>query len=175
MIFKYLLLKSSKLSALSTRSVQFGDSLCTILKKLKTWQVENKLMSGDRYINNYILKTVDEKNDPLYRIVSIESSVPTALKKADFINTDEIGKFINPEAMKYCARVIQSELGINYNFHSLRHTHATMLLANGANVKDVQVRLGHNNIKTTLDIYTHTTEDPKSNTVDIFERINHIS
>ncbi|MDU3490987.1 MAG: tyrosine-type recombinase/integrase, partial [Clostridiales bacterium] len=71
-------------------------------------------------------------------------------------------------------RVIQSELGINYNFHSLRHTHATMLLANGANVKDVQVRLGHNNIKTTLDIYTHTTEDPKSNTVDIFERINHI-
>lgn len=131
-------------------------------------------MNGNKYTNNYILNTVYENNDPLYKIVSIESSVPTTFKKADFINTDEIGKFINPETMKYCARVIQSELGINYNFHSLRHTHATMLLANGANIKDVQVRLGHNNIKTTLDIYTQTTEDLKANTVDIFERINRI-
>jgi integrase len=37
-------------------------------------------------------------------------------------------------------------------FHDLRHTHATMLLAQGVHVKVISERLGHSNIKITLDI-----------------------
>lgn len=40
-------------------------------------------------------------------------------------------------------------------FHSLRHTHASMLLANGMDVKTVSERLGHANVSTTLSIYAH--------------------
>ncbi|AZV44875.1 integrase [Peribacillus asahii] len=40
-------------------------------------------------------------------------------------------------------------------FHDLRHTHATMLLAKGINVKVISERLGHSNIKVTLDTYSH--------------------
>lgn len=39
----------------------------------------------------------------------------------------------------------------------LRHTHATMLMKNGTNPKIVQERLGHSNINTTMDIYSHVT------------------
>jgi integrase len=39
----------------------------------------------------------------------------------------------------------------------LRHTHATLLLQAGINPKIVQERLGHSDIGTTLDIYTHVT------------------
>lgn len=53
----------------------------------------------------------------------------------------------------------------------LRHTHATMLLENGANIKDIQTRLGHTNISTTMDTYSHVTEKMKKNTVDILEKI----
>jgi integrase len=53
--------------------------------------------------------------------------------------------------------VIHYELGITFNFHSLRHTHATTLIKNGAKIKDVQERLGHANTETTLDTYTHST------------------
>lgn len=41
---------------------------------------------------------------------------------------------------------------------------------NGANPKDVQCRLGHANINTTLQTYTHDTEDMQNQSVDIFER-----
>lgn len=63
------------------------------------------------------------------------------------------------------------ELGIPFNFHALRHTHATMLLEGGANIKDIQKRLGHSRLSTTMDTYSHVTEKIQSETVDILEKI----
>ncbi len=40
-------------------------------------------------------------------------------------------------------------------FHDLRHTHATLLLKQGVNPKIVAERLGHSNIKITLETYSH--------------------
>ncbi len=40
-------------------------------------------------------------------------------------------------------------------FHDLRHTHASLLLAQGVNPKVVQERLGHSQISLTLDTYSH--------------------
>lgn len=40
-----------------------------------------------------------------------------------------------------------------YNFHSLRHFHASMLIADGANPKEVQVEMGHSSIQVTFDTY----------------------
>lgn len=52
------------------------------------------------------------------------------------------------------------------NIHSLRHTHATLLFESGASAKQVQTRLGHSSVKTTLDTYTHVGEDMSQKTVD---------
>lgn len=69
-------------------------------------------------------------------------------------------------------KVVNYELNIDFKFHSLRHTHATLLIQNGANIKDVQARLGHASIETTLDTYTHSTEDSSRNTTGLFEQIS---
>lgn len=57
------------------------------------------------------------------------------------------------------------------SFHGLRHTHATLLIFNGENIKVVSERLGHKNIIITLDTYTHIMDDMKNNTADLLDDI----
>lgn len=40
-------------------------------------------------------------------------------------------------------------------FHDLRHTCASILLKNGANMKEIQTWLGHSNYNTTANLYAH--------------------
>lgn len=68
------------------------------------------------------------------------------------------GGFIRPSDMsaifkEFCAS-IGVELADGESFHVLRHTHATQLLSNRVNPKEVQSRLGHSRIETTFG-YSH--------------------
>ncbi|WP_442805152.1 tyrosine-type recombinase/integrase [Streptococcus sp. XMC] len=48
--------------------------------------------------------------------------------------------------------------------HGFRYTHCSLLFA----IKEVQERLGHGNIQTTMDIYTHVTQKAKNEVADKF-------
>lgn len=50
--------------------------------------------------------------------------------------------------------------------HEIRHTVATLLKDSGVTPKDAQVILGHNDITTTLQIYTHASADSKVNAMN---------
>jgi Site-specific recombinase XerD len=53
--------------------------------------------------------------------------------------------------------------------HELRHSHASFLLNNGANVLAVSKRLGHSSIQTTLNIYAHLLSETEDKLIDIIE------
>lgn len=125
----------------SIRVITIGDSLVNLLKNWYNTQSENKIKYGLYYTNN------------------------------EFVCTKEDGSFLTPDSLKYISKIVNYELMIRFNFHSLRHTHATMLLENGAHIKAIQTRLGHSRISTTLDVYSHVTEKMNTATVDIFENI----
>lgn len=57
------------------------------------------------------------------------------------------------------------------SFHTLRHTHATILLAAGVHPKIVQERLGHSKISTTLDTYSHVIPGMQKAAVDVFNNM----
>lgn len=55
--------------------------------------------------------------------------------------------------------------------HGFRHTHASLLFEAGASMNEVKARLGHADINTTMNIYTHVTDDQKKDTTNKLVRL----
>ena len=55
--------------------------------------------------------------------------------------------------------------------HSLRHSHATMLIASGTDMKTVSARLGHTDIKITLNIYSHILKEMDNTASNNIEKL----
>lgn len=155
----------------SVRKIKIGDTLIRELREYKKYQIEQQLIYGEYYTQVYKKEEKDEKGNTIYRLVEIEKSVPVALPKANLIMRKENGQYSSTDSFKYAARVIHYDLGIKFNFHSLRHTHATKLIESGISPKAVQARLGHERIETTLQTYTHNTDAMEQGAVDVFENI----
>lgn len=54
--------------------------------------------------------------------------------------------------------------------YGLRHTNATILIANGVNVRDVAAHLGHAQTSTTMNIYAHALRDSEEKTASAFDQ-----
>lgn len=75
------------------------------------------------------------------------------------------GSFIGPRTMQHVSRVIHGKTGkFNYvdptwDYHTMRHTHASECVAAGMDPVSVQKRLGHKNLQTTYRYYIHETAE----------------
>ncbi|WP_242840866.1 site-specific integrase [Metaclostridioides mangenotii] len=132
----------------SYRIISIGDNLVKILREHKIYQKEMKLKLGEYYI---------DKDYPVPNMVC----------------TSDNGTFTKHTTLSTSMCIIaEKNLGFAFNFHMLRHTHASILIQSGVNPKDVQYRLGHSNISITLDTYTHTNEESRRKVADIFINYN---
>lgn len=90
-------------------------------------------------------------------------------KQLIFSNTKN--KFIIIPTVRLAIKQIAKKAGIHLiTTHGFRHTHATLLFASGLDIKQVQARLGHSNVQTTLNIYTHAIQDKQDKIGDEFAR-----
>lgn len=81
-----------------------------------------------------------------------------------FVVLPNPGRSIRARPLAYSAvdslfRRLSKKTGIKVTPHLLRHTHATELVRNGWKMAYVQKRLGHSNIQTTVNTYTHLTDE----------------
>lgn len=154
----------------SKRKIRFGETLYTILKDEKKRQLENELRYGEFYTIYYLANFTDEKGATRQRILPVQKGQAHGVNRYSFICVDENGEMTTSDSFKYCNRVIHHELHLAFDYHSLRHTHATKLIEAGANVKAVQERLGHKNIATTLNVYVHNTDAMAKDAAELFEQ-----
>ena len=152
----------------SIRTVLIGDALVKYLKKWKATQAQNTLASGQDYVVNYgtRIKEIEEN-------VCIVKAVPASAKSSvkniyNFICTSNSGSVIARPTLFSIGRRMKKR-GIDFNFHSLRHTQATLALEGGAPIKDIAARLG-DTVNTIGKVYTHDTVQMQQQTVDIIER-----
>ena len=88
----------------------------------------------------------------------------------DLVFPNTVGKPMNPSNLyRRDFRSLLAKAGLGdegFTFHSLRHTFATTLAASGVHPSTVQKMLGHKDIRMTLAIYTHATDDMQDGAVD---------
>ena len=79
-----------------------------------------------------------------------------------YIYTDVLGNRIKPDYLSSEFPKFLEKNGFRrIRFHDLRHSCASLLLANGVSIKEIQDWLGHSTFKTTADIYAHLDADSK--------------
>jgi integrase len=81
----------------------------------------------------------------------------TSRFKGEMVFTSPEGGVMDPDnfSSRDWARVLRRSKLKRIRFHDLRHTYASLLIAQGAHPKYIQVQLGHASIQTTLDRYGH--------------------
>lgn len=148
----------------SSRDLPIDSSLIALLRRTRKLQNENRLFYGQYYTDYYM----DEENN-----LGLTGRIPM-----NMIMRHENGEYITPRIMQHTSAVIHGKtpgdpdpIMPEFDFHSLRHTHGTELAEARVPVKEIQARLGHKNIQTTLDKYVHETETLVERTRDSLEQM----
>ena len=90
----------------------------------------------------------------------------TYKNKDNYIFTDEEGNLIKPDRVNRRFKKLLEDNGLKIiRFHDLRHSCATLLLALGHTLEEIQIWLGHSTIKTT-EIYANNIVLDKTTSAD---------
>ncbi|MCT9871761.1 tyrosine-type recombinase/integrase [Paenarthrobacter aurescens] len=112
------------------------------------------------------LKTEESKNPiPIPQNMCLELSVNHARWGSETLVTNEWGRAMSPHRLEHYFREARNAvkgLPEGFRFHDLRHYFASLLIAQGLDVKVVQKSLRHSSAKTTLDTYGHMWPDKEA-------------
>lgn len=124
----------------SHRTIKVPSSAILSLKQYREWQKKNSLTFG-RILHN---------NDPVF--------------------ANEEGKPMHPDSLtSWFSSFIKTTNLPQIHIHSLRHTNATLQIANGVSVTTVAGQLGHSNANTTTKVYAHAIQSAAAASADMMD------
>lgn len=110
----------------SIREIAIPEFIISLLEEYKLWYEEQKSIYGELWTNSDRL----------------------------FVQAD--GKPMHPSTISKWFVKYVGQIGLPViNFHGLRHTNASLLVAQNIDIAVISARLGHAQISTTLDFYVH--------------------
>ena len=142
---KYQLIEADRAKNKSSlRSLPLVGNFREKLLALKKQQKENRRICGNCYDTRYI----------------------------GYVFVDAMGKIFKPNRVTTNFHTILERNGLRpIRFHDLRHSCASLLLANDVPMKQIQEWLGHSDISTTANIYSHLDYRSKVSSANIMDKI----
>lgn len=90
----------------------------------------------------------------------------------DYVFTGKLGALLTPTNLSRYFREMLAEYGLRHiRFHDLRHSCASLLLANGISMKEIQDWLGHSSYSTTANIYAHLDSHSKNASANVIASV----
>ncbi len=141
---RVILLKDKTKNQSSYRTLPLVDDVIVLLKEHKKQIERNKKLCGNSYNKIYL----------------------------DYICVDSMGKLFRPEYVTDHFTLIMEknkDTLRRITFHGLRHSCASLLLAKGISMKEIQDWLGHSTYTTTANTYAHLEKNAKTKSANVLE------
>ena len=171
-LMSYTGLRQGEALALKWSDIDFENKKITVNK------------TAVRIKEKQTLQTPKTKNSK--RVISIDPTTLSILKswkkdqikiyfkngkhfdgEENFIFTSQRAEWVHiHNFIRYFKRFIADHKLKSITPHGLRHTHASLLFSAGVEPKNISDRLGHSTVQITLDLYTHITEEQRTDTVE---------
>ena len=96
-------------------------------------------------------------------------------EKTDYLIWNGFGEPINPQALSSRLTRHEEKYGLPHvTLHGLRHTYASLLNASGVDMSRISRELGHSNLTTTANIYTHIFQDASQSSKGIAQTVDNL-
>lgn len=126
----------------SVRYIELGDNILQLLNEYRDWQNAYISQMGEKW----------QGTDRLFTAIN-----------GNHIHPDTPNKILQKVLTKYNLPKI--------SFHELRHTYASIMNYNGIDAKTISELLGHANANISLNVYTHSFENKKRESANVFDNL----
>lgn len=174
-------LRRSEVLGLKWDAIDFNNNTITIRHTITTFKVDGKqvTVASDTTKTKSSMRTLPLV--PLFRerLLALKaeqqenqrlSGRSYDMRYIDYICVDEIGDLTAPNYITGAFPKLLERNGLRrIRFHDLRHSCASMLLANGVAMKQIQEWLGHSDFSTTANIYAHLDYNSKLSSAEAMQ------
>lgn len=169
-------LRRGELMALTWEDIDFDKKNISISKTCARGKDYKLVIQAPKTKSSLRTISIDDKTlDVLkhwkvqQRIESLKFGHNTMDKKQNVFTDVTTNKILYPEHVNKALNNICNDNNFKrIKVHGFRHVHCSLLFEAGLTIQEVQDRLGHGDIKTTMDIYAHVTEKQRDKVADKF-------
>ena len=163
--------------ALNWSDIDFDKKLVHITKGVVLDENETPIISTTKTKKSVRTVSVDAETIATLRRWKLEQAKElmsigiNSLNKHQLLFTYDNNKLYRPSYSNcWLEQIIRKYNLKKITMHGFRHSHCSLLFEMGTPIQVVQERLGHSNIKTTMDIYTHVTEKQRDEIAENFAK-----
>ncbi|MDT2389973.1 tyrosine-type recombinase/integrase [Enterococcus avium] len=169
-------LRKGELLALRWKDIDFEKSTLSVKQTLATcdkWEIKFQVPKTEKSLRTISIDSETLQVIKRWQLKQKEYFLKMGIKPtkdgAQLLFVSEENKPLYLDYVNHNLKIIIKENNLKrITPHGFRHTHCSLLFESGASLKEVQVRLGHTDIKTTMDIYTHVTKRQTEETANRF-------